>query len=644
MKRLDYCGIRLMFIGLIMAIVLVGIELANGATITVGPDVGSDFDIIQAGIDTAIDGDIVLVAPGEYIITEPITFLGKAITVKSEAGPDETTIRMSTPVDPNRGSVVLFENSETDDSVLDGFTITGGQGCPFWLPYDLMFVWLGGGIYFNASSGTVRHCTIVQNITDGGGGVCCLQNASVTMIDCTIAENVARLAGGGVLCGENSSSINMTHCIIVGNIAGLGGGGLQVWTQASATVTNCVIAQNVVVGGGGGGIICAPYGNPNCFATVTNSIFRKNTATEGPDIWVRGEATLDITYSNVVGGQNRVSVEDGAEDGILIWGVGNIDANPCFAKSGYWADINDPNVIVEPDDPYSIVWIHGDYHLKSEAGRWSSASSVRLDPNSDSWMLDDVTSPCIDRGDPNSSVGDEPMPNGGIINMGAYGGTREASMSAGPVQPLPLAHWRLNETEGIIAHEIIGDKNGACHGEPLWQPAGGKAGGALQFDGIDDYVSTPFVLNPGEISFSVTAWIRGGAPGQVIISQADVEGQSAIESGSTWLGINPSNGGLMTGLMDIFFGPLESESVVADEQWHHIGLVYDYSAMRRHLYVDGAEVAVDAGFVGGIQSNAGHYFGAGQILDDASFYSGLIDDVCIYPMALSAEEIAALAQ
>jgi hypothetical protein len=151
-------------------------------------------------------------------------------------------------------------------------------------------------------------------------------------------------------------------------------------------------------------------------------------------------------------------------------------------------------------------------------------------------------------------------------------------------------------------------------------------------------------LNPGEISFSVTAWIRGGAPGQVIISQADVEGQSAIESGSTWLGINPSNGGLMTGLMDIFFGPLESESVVADEQWHHIGLVYDYSAMRRHLYVDGAEVAVDAGFVGGIQSNAGHYFGAGQTLDAASFYSGLIDDVRIYNEALSPARIAALAQ
>ena len=63
----------------------------------------------------------------------------------------------------------------------------------------------------------------------------------------------------------------------------------------------------------------------------------------------------------------------------------------------------------------------GDYHLKSQTGRW--------DPNSESWIVDDVTSPCIDSGDPNSPMSSEPFPNGGIINMGAYGGTAEASKS-----------------------------------------------------------------------------------------------------------------------------------------------------------------------------------------------------------------------
>jgi hypothetical protein len=59
--------------------------------------------------------------------------------------------------------------------------------------------------------------------------------------------------------------------------------------------------------------------------------------------------------------------------------------------------------------------------LKSEAGRWN--------PNTKTWVVDDVTSPCIDAGDPNIPVGDEPFPNGVRINMGAYGGTAEASKS-----------------------------------------------------------------------------------------------------------------------------------------------------------------------------------------------------------------------
>jgi hypothetical protein len=208
----------------------------------------------------------------------------------------------------------------------------------------------------------------------------------------------------------------------------------------------------------------------------------------------------------------------------------------------------------------------------------------------------------------------------------------------------PIAHWTLNETTGDIAYDKAGKNDALVYGDALWQPAEGKVGGSLILYGFDDYVSTSFILNPGNTSFSVTAWIKGGATGQVIISQADVEGQSAIESGSTWLGISQSNGGLMTGLMDIFFGPLESESVVTNDQWHHVGLVYDIVAMKRHLYLDGTEVAVDDGAVAGVQSSAGLYIGAGQTLDTGTFFSGMIDDVRIYNQALSAKQIAALAQ
>jgi hypothetical protein len=96
-------------------------------------------------------------------------------------------------------------------------------------------------------------------------------------------------------------------------------------------------------------------------------------------------------------------------------GEGNVDVDPCFVDPGYW-DANGT-----PEDPNDDVWVTGDYHLKSQAGHWDRASET--------WVRDDVTSLCIDGGNPVSPLGTEPFPNGGVINMGAYGGTGEASKS-----------------------------------------------------------------------------------------------------------------------------------------------------------------------------------------------------------------------
>ena len=64
--------------------------------------------------------------------------------------------------------------------------------------------------------------------------------------------------------------------------------------------------------------------------------------------------------------------------------------------------------------------------LKSTAGHY--------DPNSKTWILDDITSLCIDTGDPNSVFENESFPNGSRINMGVYGNTTEASKS--PEEPV----------------------------------------------------------------------------------------------------------------------------------------------------------------------------------------------------------------
>ncbi|MCP4611523.1 MAG: hypothetical protein GY845_22660 [Planctomycetes bacterium] len=205
-----------------------------------------------------------------------------------------------------------------------------------------------------------------------------------------------------------------------------------------------------------------------------------------------------------------------------------------------------------------------------------------------------------------------------------------------------VAHWKLDDSEGAIAHAGVGDKEGALNGELIWQPDDGKIDGALQFDGIDDYVSTDFTFNPVNGSFSVFAWIKGGAAGQVIVSQTDATAGRTTIPGSTWLGIDPSNGTLITTLMELPHGPLVSEFVITDVKWHHIGLVYDLDGLMRQLYVDGLEIASDTDVVGPVSSDGGLYFGAGKNLDEGSFFSGLIDDIRIYPSALNAEEIQAL--
>jgi len=142
-------------------------------------------------------------------------------------------------------------------------------------------------------------------------------------------------------------------------------------------------------------------------------------------IWYEGEvligyiqaisgARLAVSFCCVKGGSAGVYLDDSTS--LLMWDPGNVDADPWFA---------DPN--------------NGDFHLKSQAGRWNAKEGR--------WTTDDVTSPCIDAGDPDSAIGLEPFPNGGRINMGAYGGTEEASKSyfGGPV------------CETIVAGDINGD-------------------------------------------------------------------------------------------------------------------------------------------------------------------------------------------
>lgn len=187
-------------------------------------------------------------------------------------------------------------------------------------------------------------------------------------------------------------------------------------------MSNCTFAQNIA--STGRTLRCRSYGQDY---PVTVSLTNCVLWSGGDEIRSLAGSTVEIRYSDVQGGQ--AGIHDPCET--ITWGQGNIDVDPGFADPGYW----DANETL--DDPNDDFFVEGDYHLKSEVGRWN--------PNGGRWVEDDVTSPCIDTGDPNSDVLGEVWPHGGRINMGAYGGTREASLSAEPTEMfLPhvvYLHW-----------------------------------------------------------------------------------------------------------------------------------------------------------------------------------------------------------
>ena len=212
--------------------------------------VPTSFPNIQAGIDYAVDGELVLVDQGTY--SGGIDFHGKSIVLKSIYGPDVTIIQ-------GGGSVVSFRSGETEHTIIDGFTLTGGTGTyihDFSGGVDIELD-LGGGVYCADASPTIKNCIITGNsvmVWGGpylleydrafGGGICC-ENASPTVVNCMITENTAdgwMGYGGGIYCDEQSAP-TITHCTFSGNYC-WSGAGASIVASSNTTITNCILWED----------------------------------------------------------------------------------------------------------------------------------------------------------------------------------------------------------------------------------------------------------------------------------------------------------------------------------------------------------------------------------------------------------------
>ena len=147
--------------------------------------------------------------------------------------------------------------------------------------------------------------------------------------------------------------------------------------------------------------------------------------------------------------------------------------------------------------------------------------------------------------------------------------------------------------------------------------------GALDFDGAT-FVAGDVVLDPKDGPFSVLAWVKGGAPGQVAISQ---------QAGANWLMADALDGSLMTDLRAGGRAPVSSgsQAVIADGEWHRAGFTWD--GANRRLYVDDVLVAEDTQIALG-SSTGKVLMGCGAAMAPDTFFSGLIDGVRVYNRAV----------
>jgi predicted outer membrane repeat protein len=416
--------------------------------------VPSRYPTIQPAINAAVDGDTIIVAPGTYIGegNRDIDFLSKAITVRS-TDPNDPNIVAATIIDCNGSKEDLhrgfyFHSGEGQNSVLDGFTITNGcayKGGAIWCrysssptiinciirgntsPYEyvpdpflpIVILQDGGGIYCFESSPIIKKCYFIENTATAGGGAIFSGDGNAIVDNCVIQSNRAGISGGAIeLFGDNMSIHN---CIITGNSAGyvyhISGGGGAIYCggfyDSTPTISNCTIIGNRT-DCYGGGILRVD----RSYITVSNSVIWDNYAQKGREVALMyggfGQSSITISNSDIRDGSMGVYIQSGCT---LNWGLGNINSDPCFIEPGYWSDANDPNIIIEPNNPNS-VWLDGDYHLLSN-------------------------SPCINTGDPNYV----PEPNetdldgllrviGGRIDMGAYEFNHQPIAVAGPNQTI----------------------------------------------------------------------------------------------------------------------------------------------------------------------------------------------------------------
>ena len=303
--------------------------------------VPEDHPTIQSAINFAVSGNMVIVQPGIY--KENINFEGKNITVCSKfLNTHDRSYIVSTIIDgSNFGSVVNFENEETETSELIGFTIQNGSGNDH----------RGGGIFIYNASPTIKDVIIKDNRSEKFGGGLYLYNSNSLIENVKIKENSSLGTeygyGGGIYLNNSNPILNKLE--IIDNTANEFGGGIYIY-NSNPELIKCVIAGNEVLGteygfGGGiytqystsswqnltiadnsakfgGGVYCNSFSNPK----ISNSILWNNSPQE-VCFHKFGDIKMILSYSNIMNAEDGFKTNN---NGSLFFKMGVINTDPQF--------------------------------------------------------------------------------------------------------------------------------------------------------------------------------------------------------------------------------------------------------------------------------------------------------------------------
>ncbi len=230
-----------------------------------------DAPTIQAGIDSAAVGDVVLVAAGTYTWSNQGTgddygmirfWRGvSGFDVRSESGPDVTFL------DAEWQGRVMYIQAENDITI-EGFTFTRGRAptsydsggglighLSFPVIRNCVFTGntaqYGGGFWFGGVSDlTVEDCEFYGNTAEYGAGIFLINSSGESVIrDCSVHNNIADRRGGGVFVYRYK--VEFDECVVYGNSADQAGGGFAWEEYEPSEITHCTIARNTAPEGGG---------------------------------------------------------------------------------------------------------------------------------------------------------------------------------------------------------------------------------------------------------------------------------------------------------------------------------------------------------------------------------------------------------